>query len=177
MYQFKSLPLPTAHAERHLLTAVQNLANHLLANAASRSLVKTKSRQPDLFLSPAMQFRILHILDNTNFRLPVRRYILDLFEIKFDNAALEGIAQAGKDILEVDEFAPTRLERSYSQTSLNKGKRFMTHQGWPSGQSELMREGASVTDQGSAVDEQDEVMEKVVLEPIVAIKGFILSDV
>jgi hypothetical protein len=133
-----------------------------------------KKRQPEVFLPPSMHFRVLHLFDNIHFRLPVRRYVLDLFEIKFDAVSLEQIAQAGKTILETDEFAPVSLERVLSSSSMNVNKRLSTLQaGWPSGQSELMREGTSMTDQESEIDDTDGVMPKQVLEPIVQIRGFI----
>jgi rapamycin-insensitive companion of mTOR len=169
---FKSLPASPVAAERHLLTAVQNLSNHLLANAASRGLVKTKNRQPELFRTPSIQYRVLHTLQNLHFRLPVRRYILDLFEIKFDAASLDEIARAGIAILDIDEFAPIPLDRVASSGSI-RGKHLSRHPGWPSGQSDLMRDASSMTDRESATDEQDGVIPKVFLEPVVRINGFI----
>ncbi|KAK6346439.1 hypothetical protein TWF730_010761 [Orbilia blumenaviensis] len=65
-----------------LLVAMTNLSNHILANEASRELVKLKQSNPDLFQSPEVYCQTLRILESYRYRLPVRRFILEIFERK-----------------------------------------------------------------------------------------------
>ncbi|KAG9227446.1 hypothetical protein PTI98_010973 [Pleurotus ostreatus] len=90
---------PTAEAEVEVMTAIQNLANTVIANAASRSLTKMKSRAEykQLFSSPTMLYRALYTISTQRFRLPVRRYILDLFNVELNSetaAAMEKCSEA-----------------------------------------------------------------------------------
>ncbi|KAF9242546.1 Rapamycin-insensitive companion of mTOR, N-term-domain-containing protein [Melanogaster broomeanus] len=57
---------PTVQMELEVITAIDNLSNTVIANAASRSLARMKSRpeyQP-AFASPAMLFRALHMISS-----------------------------------------------------------------------------------------------------------------
>ncbi|KAJ7107266.1 Rapamycin-insensitive companion of mTOR, N-term-domain-containing protein, partial [Mycena crocata] len=67
---------PTSQTELDVITAIHNLANTVIANAASRSLARMKSRPEfkSIFSSPAMFFRALHTVSTQRYRLPVRRY-------------------------------------------------------------------------------------------------------
>ncbi|KAL4262714.1 RICTOR family protein [Pleurotus pulmonarius] len=92
------LNAPTSEAEVEVMTAIQNLANTVIANAASRSLTKMKSRAEykHLFASPIMLYRALHTISTQRFRLPVRRYILELFNVELNSetaAAMEKCAE------------------------------------------------------------------------------------
>ncbi|KAG7088365.1 hypothetical protein E1B28_012368 [Marasmius oreades] len=77
---------PTTEPELEVLTAIQNLANTVIANAASRSLARMKARPEyrPIFSSPVMLYRALHTISTSRYRLPVRRYILDLFNVDWD---------------------------------------------------------------------------------------------
>ncbi|KIY71243.1 hypothetical protein CYLTODRAFT_140340 [Cylindrobasidium torrendii FP15055 ss-10] len=77
---------PRTEVEQEVITAVENLANSVIANAASRTLSKMKSRQEDrwVFSSPEMFYRALHIISSQRYRLPVRKYVMDLFNLELD---------------------------------------------------------------------------------------------
>ncbi|KAJ8080510.1 hypothetical protein PM082_017343 [Marasmius tenuissimus] len=82
---------PTSEPELEVLTAIQNLANTVIANAASRTLARMKSRPEyrPIFTSPVMLYRALHTISTSRYRLPVRRYILDLFNVEWDESAIK----------------------------------------------------------------------------------------
>ncbi|KAJ6256105.1 hypothetical protein Dda_9197 [Drechslerella dactyloides] len=65
-----------------LLTAMTNLSNHILANEASREIAKLRQNCAELFQSPDIYCQVLRILESYRYRLPVRRFILELFERK-----------------------------------------------------------------------------------------------
>ncbi|KAI0755187.1 Rapamycin-insensitive companion of mTOR, N-term-domain-containing protein [Daedaleopsis nitida] len=77
---------PESEQETEVMTAIYNLANTVIANAASRSLTKMKSKPEyrHIFSSPSMFYRALHTISTQKYRLPVRRYIFDLFNIELD---------------------------------------------------------------------------------------------
>ncbi|KXN88287.1 Protein ste16 [Leucoagaricus sp. SymC.cos] len=92
---------PVLDHEIEIVTAIQNMANTVIANAASRTLAKIRSR-PEYrksFSSSDMFYRALHMLSTQRYRLPVRRYIIDLFNLDLDTgtvATLEKSAQTLK---------------------------------------------------------------------------------
>ncbi|KAI0004603.1 Rapamycin-insensitive companion of mTOR, N-term-domain-containing protein [Russula compacta] len=81
---------PESQAELEVTAAISNLSNTVIAATASRSLAKLKSR-PDyqgVFSSVPMFYRALHMISTLRYRLPVRRYIFDLFDIDIDEDVL-----------------------------------------------------------------------------------------
>jgi rapamycin-insensitive companion of mTOR len=95
-----SLALPTEQAEIEVMTAIQNLSNTVIANAASRSLAKMRSRSEykHIFTSPIMFFRALHTISTQRYRLPVRRYVLDLFNVELDVGTVKVMDAASKSL-------------------------------------------------------------------------------
>ncbi|KIM25763.1 hypothetical protein M408DRAFT_203761 [Serendipita vermifera MAFF 305830] len=94
-------PLKSQH-ERDILEAIENLCNTVVANAASRTLAKLKSRTDTrhLFSSGLLLQRALHIISTRRYRFPVRRYILELFDVKFSGAVLEEVAHHQRQAME-----------------------------------------------------------------------------
>nr|VWP00964.1 Guanyl nucleotide exchange factor Sql2 [Ganoderma boninense] len=80
------LAAPESPEEMEVMTAIYNLANTVIANAASRTLTKMKSKPEyrHIFTSPSMFYRALHTISSQKYRMPVRRYIFDLFNIELD---------------------------------------------------------------------------------------------
>ncbi|KAG6820706.1 hypothetical protein H0H93_012759 [Arthromyces matolae] len=87
---------PTAEAEIEVITAIQNLANAVIANASSRSLARMKSRSEyrHIFASPTMFFRALNIISTQRYRLPIRRFIMDLFNLELNQELVKKLKQA-----------------------------------------------------------------------------------
>ncbi|KAF3940113.1 hypothetical protein ABW19_dt0207420 [Dactylella cylindrospora] len=67
---------------KRLVTSMTNLSNHILANEASRDLAKLKQNYAELFQSTEIYNLALRILESYRYRLPVRRFILELFDRK-----------------------------------------------------------------------------------------------
>ncbi|KAH0832008.1 Rapamycin-insensitive companion of mTOR, N-term-domain-containing protein [Lanmaoa asiatica] len=105
---------PTVQTELEVITAIDNLSNTVIANAASRSLARMKSRPEyrSAFTSPTVFFRALHIISTQRYRLPVRRYILDLFNIELDHDVIKAICDAA-----VSLRAPPSFKQSEAHIS------------------------------------------------------------
>jgi rapamycin-insensitive companion of mTOR len=79
------IPL-TDPREIELMTAIYNLSNTVIANTASRTLarMKLKPEYKDVFRSPTMLYRAIHIISRSKYKQPVRRYVLDLFDLQLN---------------------------------------------------------------------------------------------
>ncbi|KAK7048427.1 Rapamycin-insensitive companion of mTOR, N-term-domain-containing protein [Favolaschia claudopus] len=101
---------PVSQTELDVITAIHNLANTVIANAASRSLARMKSRPEfkSIFASPAMFFRALHTVSTQRYRLPVRRYIMDLFTIQLDADVVAALSEAAKNMKASPSFKPSK---------------------------------------------------------------------
>ncbi|THH08497.1 hypothetical protein EW145_g2671 [Phellinidium pouzarii] len=98
----EELSQPTLQEEVDVLTAIGNLANTVIANAASRSLarMKSKSEYRHAFSSPSLYYRVLHTISTQTFRLPVRRYILELFDIPLDANVVRTLVLHSKSLVD-----------------------------------------------------------------------------
>ncbi|KAJ6559137.1 Rapamycin-insensitive companion of mTOR, N-term-domain-containing protein [Mycena vulgaris] len=101
---------PTSQTELDVITAIHNLANTVIANAASRSLARMKSRPEfrSIFSSPAMFFRALHTVSTQRYRLPVRRYIMDLFTIELDAEVVAALSESAKALKAHPSYKPSK---------------------------------------------------------------------
>ncbi|RXW24422.1 hypothetical protein EST38_g1410 [Candolleomyces aberdarensis] len=91
---------PVAEHEIEIMTAIQNLSNTVIANAASRSLsrLKAKPECKEALSSPAMFYRALHMISSHRYRLPVRRYIVDLFNLELSPDLVAALDEAAKKL-------------------------------------------------------------------------------
>ncbi|KAI0061413.1 hypothetical protein BV25DRAFT_1900415 [Artomyces pyxidatus] len=92
---------PTSQMEVEVMTAISNLSNTVIANTASRSLAKLKTRPEyqSVFASVTMFYRALHMLSTSRYRLPVRRYVFDLFDIDLDPDVVKQLGECSKTLL------------------------------------------------------------------------------
>ncbi|KAF9475644.1 hypothetical protein BDN70DRAFT_883456 [Pholiota conissans] len=103
---------PTSEPEIETITAIQNLANTVIANAASRSLARIKAR-PDtrnIFASPEMFYRALHIMSTQRYRLPVRRYIVELFNQEMNEDLVCALNEAAARLKASPSYKPPRMD-------------------------------------------------------------------
>ncbi|KZT18431.1 hypothetical protein NEOLEDRAFT_1125374 [Neolentinus lepideus HHB14362 ss-1] len=105
---------PISQNEIEVMTAIHNLANTVIANQASRTLarLKTRSEYKDIFSSSSMFYRALHTISTYRYRLPVRRYILDLFEIELDCDLAKQLSHYAETLQAPDDTstaAPSRV--------------------------------------------------------------------
>ncbi|KAJ3479559.1 hypothetical protein NLI96_g8977 [Meripilus lineatus] len=92
------LKSPSTDEGTEVMTAIYNLANTVIAGTASRSLgrMKTRSEYKEVFSSTSMFYRALHTISSQRYRLPVRRYIIDLFNIELDADVMKTLSECGK---------------------------------------------------------------------------------
>ncbi|EJD50823.1 hypothetical protein AURDEDRAFT_111977 [Auricularia subglabra TFB-10046 SS5] len=90
-----SLPVLPTQAERDVMNCIYNLANTVIAHAASRTLARIKSRPETrgVFSSLRLFDRALQALASQRYRLPVRRYIFELFDIRLDAVSVAGLLE------------------------------------------------------------------------------------
>ncbi|KAF8272211.1 Rapamycin-insensitive companion of mTOR, N-term-domain-containing protein [Lactarius quietus] len=100
-----------SQAEIEVITAISNLSNTVIANTASRSLAKLKSRPEyqKVFSSVPAFYRALHTISTSRYRLPVRRYVFDLFDIDLDEDVLRQLEESAKAlVLPASQSAPSQ---------------------------------------------------------------------
>ena len=66
--------------QARLLSLAGDLGNTVLTKRAASDLLGIKSKAPDLFTSVPLFRKIMVILEKHNFRLQVRRFLIDLFD-------------------------------------------------------------------------------------------------
>eukprot|EP01114_Cavostelium_apophysatum_P016624 TRINITY_DN4775_c0_g1_i1.p1 TRINITY_DN4775_c0_g1~~TRINITY_DN4775_c0_g1_i1.p1 ORF type:complete len:1113 (-),score=304.93 TRINITY_DN4775_c0_g1_i1:63-3401(-) len=75
--------------QKEILTSVTHLSNFISAESASRTLKRIKAQHPDQFASPLLVLQVFNLLGTYKFRLPVRRFIYDIFgDVNFNEEAL-----------------------------------------------------------------------------------------
>lgn len=63
-----------------ILKLVSDLGNTVLTKRAAGDLFSSKTKSPEVFTSVALFRKVMLILEKHNFRLPVRRFVIDLFD-------------------------------------------------------------------------------------------------
>ncbi|KAF9533164.1 Rapamycin-insensitive companion of mTOR, N-term-domain-containing protein [Crepidotus variabilis] len=156
---------PTAEHEIEAITAIQNLANAVIANAASRSLARLKSRPETrgMFSSPEMLYRSLHLISTQRYRLPVRRYILELFTQEMDQDLVTALNSAAKRLKPSPSYKLPKTDTI--RMSVFGGKSRIP-------ESDLSDEDDEVRDTPPARVKPPEEQPKLTLQPLQRIEGF-----
>ncbi|KAI1315132.1 hypothetical protein EDD11_001279 [Mortierella claussenii] len=81
--------------EKEILRTTGELGNHILTNGASKSLARIKAEYPTYFGSLPLYSAVLDLLSHYHFRLPVRRFVLGLFDMKFEGTTWERLDALG----------------------------------------------------------------------------------
>lgn len=89
---------PKTEEEIEVITAIYNLSNTVIANTASRSLARMKARPEykHIFSSTSTMYRALHAISNQRYRLPVRRYICELFDVELNVDTVKALLEHEK---------------------------------------------------------------------------------
>jgi rapamycin-insensitive companion of mTOR len=166
---------PASRLEREIVSALSNLSNHLLTNQASRTLAKAKARRPLLFSSPELVYRAMYLLNTRHYRLPVRRYVYEIFDVPLDVDSAKSIAEAGAGIGRRDpklmangEDADGITRPAGSLSSLGISKMVFSDD-----DEEDVAAVASSSE--SDFDEEPVVMPKLELDPALVVKGFVVA--
>ncbi|RUS25161.1 hypothetical protein BC938DRAFT_472546 [Jimgerdemannia flammicorona] len=75
---------PQSWVEKEILKSIGDMSNHILAKAASKSLVKMKQRYPDYFKRLPLFHLAMQLIGSYHYRFEVRKYIVEMFDIRFD---------------------------------------------------------------------------------------------
>ncbi|RAL11629.1 putative cytosolic regulator Pianissimo [Aspergillus homomorphus CBS 101889] len=78
--KFKEATLDPDPANQKILKLIVDMGNTVLSKRAASDLHNIKSKQPDRFHQPHLFRKTLNILESHHFRLPARRFALDLFD-------------------------------------------------------------------------------------------------
>ncbi|KAG0307192.1 hypothetical protein BGZ98_000828 [Dissophora globulifera] len=81
--------------EKEILKSTGELGNHILTNGASKNLARIKGEQPAYFSSLTLYLTVLDLLGHYHFRLPVRRFVLGMFDVKFEGTTWERLDSLG----------------------------------------------------------------------------------
>ena len=83
-------PLPSA-SENEIISYIRNLSNYVLAAGAMNNLKRLRSRHPKLFGSLTLFHRAWYLISNNHYQAPVRRFILELFDISIEPDTLAAL--------------------------------------------------------------------------------------
>ncbi|PYH77858.1 cytosolic regulator pianissimo [Aspergillus uvarum CBS 121591] len=78
--RFKEATLDPDPTNQKILKHIVDMGNTVLSKRAANDLNNIKSKQPDRFYQPHLFRKTLNILESHHFRLPARRFALDLFD-------------------------------------------------------------------------------------------------
>ncbi|KAF9918100.1 hypothetical protein BX616_010197 [Lobosporangium transversale] len=81
--------------EKEILRCTGELGNDILTGGASKKLAKIKTEHPTYFGSLPLYMAVIELLGHYHFRLPVRRFILGLFDMKFEGSMWERLDSLG----------------------------------------------------------------------------------
>ncbi|KAF7728197.1 hypothetical protein EC973_006591 [Apophysomyces ossiformis] len=74
-----------------ILKNIGNMSNHVTANEASRNLAKIRQRFPEYFKRVDLYYSVCQLLGSYHFRLPVRKYVLEIFDMRFTPELLDDL--------------------------------------------------------------------------------------
>ncbi len=78
--------------------------------------MKSRPEYRRIFTSTAMLYRALHVISSQRYRLPVRRYIIDLFNIELDDEVVKKLYEHAKSmrLKSLSNGTKTRASRALS---------------------------------------------------------------
>ncbi|WVQ77136.1 hypothetical protein IAR50_006819 [Cryptococcus sp. DSM 104548] len=86
-------PLPNLHGvEIEIIVSISKLSNYVLAAGAMNNLKRIRTRHPRYFSSITLFHRALRAVSTNHFQAPVRRFILELFNVNMDRHTLVQLA-------------------------------------------------------------------------------------
>ncbi|CEL01220.1 Putative Protein required for meiosis [Aspergillus calidoustus] len=103
--KLKAATLDSDAGNQKILKLIADMGNTVLSKRAAADLHSLKSKQPEKFHQPHLFRKALSILESHHFRLPARRFALDLF----DKSVMRRIV--------IDEESDTDSDESSSQES------------------------------------------------------------
>ncbi|OAD74296.1 hypothetical protein PHYBLDRAFT_111901, partial [Phycomyces blakesleeanus NRRL 1555(-)] len=74
-----------------ILKNIGDMSNHIMANEASKNLAKLRQRYPESFQRVDLYYAVCQLLGSYHFRSPVRKYVLEIFDMRFTPELLQGL--------------------------------------------------------------------------------------
>lgn len=97
---YLELAPPETVVVNKIITSIANLGNSILAANASRSLSKLKGKHKAAFKDMGVMARALELLDHFYYRVSVRRYVWELFDVGLDEEVVRGIQEARRKLVD-----------------------------------------------------------------------------
>ncbi|KAM3580575.1 hypothetical protein VKS41_007236 [Umbelopsis sp. WA50703] len=104
-----------------ILKNVGDMSNHIIANEASKNLARLRQRYPEYFSRVDVFYSVMQLLNSYHFRLVVRNYILDAFDLKFDMEQLDKLDEAHESSLVLSTGEPQKSAQSHHVESPSLG--------------------------------------------------------
>lgn len=124
--------------------------------------MKSRPEYQVAFSSPTLFYRILHILNTQRYRLPVRRYILDLFDVPLNPSMITTLTEIRNSLL---------LQSSTPQGSPKvKKEQAMSPMATPG--RKTRRRSESDGEDGVMVPKAEAAEKPMILRPLQRISGF-----
>ena len=128
--------------------------------------MKARPEFQEAFSSISLYYRILHILETQRYRLPVRRFILELFDIPLDANVLKELLECGKSL------QPCNATSSPKTAKLKP--RVVSMFGRPArGRRSPVSDGEDDLDVVDEEEGEEEVERPVSLRPVKRVVGFL----
>jgi len=134
------------------------------------SRLKSKPDTRHVFSSFPLFHRSLHTVSNRRYRLPARKYILDLFDVKLDSSTLEELARLTRAAEEELKLTGGLVINVPSLASKRKARQSMAASARPRSRRKSTMEGDEDSQAWLATQEEKEVVIKV--KSTVRVVGF-----
>ncbi|GAN00739.1 cytosolic regulator pianissimo [Mucor ambiguus] len=104
-----------------ILKNIGDMSNHILANEASKNLARLKQVYPDSFKRVDLYYSVCQLLGSYHFRSPVRKYVLEIFEMRFTSELLQELDDLSANITQSTSCIPftttTSSDKSFQKPS------------------------------------------------------------
>lgn len=157
------------------MKSIANLSNHVQANVSFRALAKLKRLHPRLFTSPTLFYRALHTLSSNHHRLPIRRFVFDLFSLQLSPTTVTSLLAAERTLRRTTAAADSPAMGGEAPEAGEKAKA-VKEKGLRRGSRQRTRSASSGESEGEGEDEASEEGTKIgeaeVREPGRRVVGF-----
>ncbi len=120
---YLELAEPETLVVNKIITSIANLGNSILATNASRSLSKLKAKHKSAFKDMSVLARALELMDHFYFRVSVRRYVWELFDVSLDEDVIQDIQSSRQKLIEAKRLRSAQLGSTSSGGAARYGGR------------------------------------------------------
>ena len=117
---YLELAEPETLVVNKIITSIANLGNSILATNASRSLSKLKAKHKSAFKDLSVLARALELMDHFYYRVSVRRYVWELFDVSLDEDVVREIRASRQRLIEAKRLETVQAGRRPSSRAAGK---------------------------------------------------------